>query len=183
MRVWPLVVCIMVAGVAGTTAAENTQDGKTGPLARELTALLQQSKLDSVAARHAEHDGRFIAALYLPGQELIVVSAQYPAPALLREKILLKRYRDAYMDLYATPDAQSKRLVEDLHADGISAEREEGQPFDIYTKGDTAPFAFDGDWKKRKLREEEYLKVFSEADAEYAAMLQTLIAQLKSATP
>jgi hypothetical protein len=177
LRAWSLIVCLTIAGVAESTAAD-TDRGKAGPLVRELTTLLQQKNLDSVAARHAEHDDRFVAALLMPGQELIVVSAQYPAPALLREKILLGRYRDAYMDLYASPAVDSKRLVEDLRADGISAERVEGQPFDIYTRG-TAPFAFDGAWKKRKLREEEYLKVFGEADTEYATMLQTLIAHLK----
>jgi hypothetical protein len=38
---------------------------------------------------------------------------------------------------------------------------------------------FDGEWKKRKVSESDYLKTFGEADAEYVRMLQALIAQLK----
>jgi hypothetical protein len=181
LRACSFILCLALAAGSIAVAAE-PDSGKTGPLVHELTTLLAQKNLDSIAARHAEHDDHFVAALLLPGQELIVVSAQYPAPALLREKILLGKYRDAYMDLYATPAVESKRLVEDLRADGISAERADGQPFDIYTKG-AEPFAFDGDWKKRKLREEDYLKVFGEADTTYASMLETLIAHLKSGTP
>ena len=181
LRACSFILSLALLGATAAPAAE-PDSGKAGPLVQELTTLLTQKNLDSFAARHGEHDDHFVAALLLPGQELIVVSAQYPAPALLREKILLGKYRDAYMDLYATPAVESKRLVEDLRADGIFAERADGQPFDIYTKGGE-PFAFDGDWKKRKLREEDYLKMFGEADTAYASMLQTLIAQLKSGTP
>jgi hypothetical protein len=181
LRACSFILSLVLLGASAAPAAE-PDSGTTGPLVHELTTLLAQKNLDSIAARYGEHDDRFVAALLLPGQELIVVSAQYPAPALLREKILLGKYRDAYMDLYATPALESKRLVEDLRADGISAERSDGQPFDIYTKGGDR-FAFDGDWKKRKLREEDYMKVFGEADTAYASMLQTLIARLKAGTP
>jgi len=181
LRACSFILSLALLGASTAPAAE-PDTGKTGPLVHELTTLLRQKNLDSIAARHAEHDDHFVAALLLPGQELIVVSAQYPAPALLREKILLGKYRDAYMDLYATPAVESKRLVEDLRADGISPERVDGEPFDTYTKGND-PFAFDGNWKKRKLQEEDYLKMFGEADTVYASMLQTLIAQLKAGTP
>jgi hypothetical protein len=39
--------------------------------------------------------------------------------------------------------------------------------------------AFDGDWKKAKLSEDEYMKGFQQADDEYAKMLQALLAELK----
>ena len=39
--------------------------------------------------------------------------------------------------------------------------------------------AFDGDWKKQQLSEQEYMKTFSAADERYAQMLTALLAQLK----
>jgi hypothetical protein len=50
--------------------------GATPPLAKELAGLLQ-GKLDVVAARL---DGdTFVAAMLIPGSELLVVSAKYSA--------------------------------------------------------------------------------------------------------
>ena len=39
---------------------------------------------------------------------------------------------------------------------------------------------FDGNWKKAKQTEEEYMKVFGDADTKYAHALEVLIAKLKS---
>ena len=38
---------------------------------------------------------------------------------------------------------------------------------------------FDGDWKKQKVSEQDYMKAFSTADERYAQILTALIAQLK----
>ena len=38
---------------------------------------------------------------------------------------------------------------------------------------------FDGDWKKQKLSEQDYLKAFSAADERYAEILAALLAQAK----
>ena len=177
-----MLVASIVAGVLCSAGAALAQDSRTIALARELTTLLEQQKLDAVAARQAGSADRFVAALYFPGSQLLVVSATYAAPPLLNEKILLRRYKEAYMDLSAASDPTTKVLIEDLRADGIRPIRAEDQPFDVYTRGTTGAFPFDGEWKKRKLSEEEYRKTFGEADAEYVRMLESLIAQLKGGT-
>jgi hypothetical protein len=172
-------VASMVAAIVCSAGAALAQNSRTIELARELTTLLDQQKLDSVAARQAGSADRFVAALYFPGSQLLVVSAAYAAPALLNEKVLLRRYKEAYMDLSAASDPATKVLIEDLRADGNRPLRAENQPFDVYTRGTAGAFAFDGDWKKRNLSEEAYRKTFGEADAEYVRMLESLIAQLK----
>jgi len=172
-------IASIVAGVLCTASAALAQDSRTIALARELTTLLDQQKLDSIAARQAGSSDRFVAALYFPGAQLLVVSAAYAAPSLLNEKILLRRYKEAYMDLSSASDPTTRMLIEDLRGDGIRPIRVEGQPFDVYTRGTDGAFAFDGDWKKRKLSEDAYRKAFGEADAEYVRMLESLIAQLK----
>jgi hypothetical protein len=39
--------------------------------------------------------------------------------------------------------------------------------------------AFDGEWKKQKVSEEQYFTTFTEADAAYTRMLESLIAEAK----
>jgi hypothetical protein len=170
-----LALLLVLLGLSPTTGAE---DSRSAPLAQQLTSLLDARKLESIATRTADGSDVFVAALYFPGAQLLVISAKYAAPALLNEKILQGNYRDCYIDLNVASDPASKLFVEDLGADGLHASRGEDQPFDTYTKG-SAAFPFDGDWKKRKLTETAYMQAFTEADGSYARMLESLIAQLK----
>src|SRR5580765_7959558 len=111
-----------VIGLCGTAAlahAAAPAPSATAPLVKELTDLLAAQKLDAVAARL---DGdTFAAALFVPGSELIAISAKYSAPAFLNEKILMRKYGDAYADLSTTAATESKVLIEDIKADGIRA--------------------------------------------------------------
>ena len=61
---------------------------------------------------------------------------------------------------------------------GIRAKREDNQAFDSYEVGGK-PTAFDGDYKRQKLSEQDYLKAAASADERYAQMLTALLAQLK----
>jgi hypothetical protein len=175
----------LIAGVLTASAVlasapfAASQDSQTASLTKELTTLLDSNKLDAIAARFEAGDDAFVAALYYPGSQLLVISARYSAPALLREKILLKKYRDVYLDLNSATDPSTRVVIEDLQADGLRARRDDNDPFDFYTKGTNTRVPFDGEWKKRKVSESDYLKTFGEADAEYVRMLQALIAQLK----
>ena len=58
----------------------------SGPAASQLRALLDARKLDTFAARMPGAQDTFAAALYIPGQQLILVSGRYGAPSLLRER-------------------------------------------------------------------------------------------------
>ena len=171
-----LPLLLLIFALSPVTLAENS---RSAPLAQQLTSLLDARKLDSIAARAEEGSDVFVAALYFPGSQLLVISAKYAAPSLLNEKILQRNYRDCYIDLNVSNDPASKLFVEDLGADGLHATRGDDQPFDTFTKGSDA-LPFDGDWKKRKLSEDAYMQAFAEADASYARMLESLIAQLKN---
>jgi hypothetical protein len=74
--------------------------------------------------------------------------------------------------------AGTKVFVEDLGANGLSAKRNANEPFDSVESGGKRT-AFDGDWDKQKLSEEEYMRTFSAADARYSQMLTALLAQLE----
>ena len=75
------------------------QESKSAALAKQLSTALDMAKLGAVAAKDPSKPGMFIAALYFPGTQLLVVSAQYAVPMLLDEKITKKDYREVYLDL------------------------------------------------------------------------------------
>jgi hypothetical protein len=165
----------LVLSLASTAAA---QDAKSVALAKQLSAALDAAKLDTIAARDPSNPDTFVAALYFPGAQLLVVSAKYAAPQLLDARLSKKEYRDTYIDLSSASIPETKVFVQDAGADGLRAKRDEGQPFDIVeTSG--KPVMFDGDWKKQKMSEQDYMKAFTAADDRYAEMLTALLAQLK----
>ena len=158
--------------------AASAQEGKSAALAKQLAAALDAAKLDSIAAKDPTAPDIFVAALYFPNAQLLVVSAKYTAPQLLDARLSKKEYRDTYIDLNSASVPESKIFVQDAGADGLKAKREEGQAFDSYeTAG--KPMVFDGDWKRQKVSEQDYMKAYTAADDRYSAMLAALLAQMK----
>ena len=160
-------------------AAVNAQDLKSSDVARQLTQLLDSKKLDTVAVADAQNPGTFIAAMYFPGTQLLVVSAQYAAPALLTELLARKDFRGVYVELSSASVASSRLFVRDAYANGLMVKPSGDQPADsVETAGKEAKF--DGGWKKAKITEADYLKSYTDADAAYTRALQSLITHLKS---
>jgi len=174
----PWLVLVLVLSVSATAAAQ-PQLSSSAALAKELSAALDAAKLDSLGAKDPESPDRFFGALYFPGAQLLVVAARYAAPLAMTEQIAKKNYRDVYLDLSSASVAGSKMFVEDLGADGLIAKPETNQPFDTYEAPDGKRTAFDGDWKKQQLSEQDYVKTYTAADAAYTTMLRALIAQAK----
>jgi hypothetical protein len=154
------------------------QESKSAALAKQLAAALDAGQLDSIAAKDPTSPDVFIGALYFKGMQLLVVSARYSAPSLLTEKLAQKNYRDVYIDLNSASVPESKIFIEDLGVDGLKSKREENTPYDSYEAAGKRT-AFDGDWKKQKLSEQDYMKTFSTADERYCQMLTALLAQVK----
>jgi hypothetical protein len=154
------------------------QDSKSGALARQLIAALDAAKMDSIAAKDPSGTDVYCAALYFAGSPLLVVAAKYSAPQLLDARLGTKEFRDTYIDLSSASVPESKVFIQDAGGDGFKAKREDNQAFDSYELAGK-PTLFDGDFKKQKLSEQEYQKVFADADERYARILQALLAQLK----
>ena len=153
------------------------QDSRSAALAKELTALLQQHKLDSIAARHPAAPDQFVAALSFPNQ-LLVVCARTIAPAIINEKLIRREFRDVYIDLNSASIPESRLMFTDMGADGLRPKREENQPFDsqdIAGKG----LRFDGNWREDRMSEQDYMKAYGAADEAYIIALQALVAELK----
>jgi hypothetical protein len=170
---------VVVALVVCAPSIARAQDSTSAPVAAELVKMLDEMKIDSVAA--AEPDGFFVGALYLPGSQLLVVRGKFQfsdRPAVLIDR---KLYRDVYIDLNSAALPDGKIFVSDLEANGVRFRGEKNQPFDTVDMSGKN-YSFDGDWGKAKLSKDEYTAAYTAADQAYTRMLQALVAQLKKSS-
>jgi hypothetical protein len=174
-----LAAALFAVHTAATSSAfALEQEPKSAAPARELASLLDAAKLDSIAAPDPDTPGAWVAALYFKDSQLLVVSAQYAAPALFTEKLKTKAYRDIYIDLNAASMTGTKVFVQDQTADGLAAKPESDNAADTWEEKNRT-VVFDGEWKKAKMSEAEYQKAYGDADARYARILSLLVAQAK----
>ena len=165
---------VALAGFLLVPSTLFAQDSKSAAVAGELTRLLDQMKLDAVAARQGTDE--FVAALYFQGSQLLVVGGKYSSPDRLTYLIGLKQYRDVYADLSSASEQATKVFVMDLGADGLKFRRENDEPFDTVDSSGTS-VAFNGE--RGKLSEDDYRKAFATSDEQYTSMLQALLGALK----
>jgi hypothetical protein len=172
-----LVLGLLMLVVMSTAAA--AQEAKSSALAKELTTLLDAAKLTAIAAKDSSDPDAFVAAMYFSGAQLLVVAAKYQPAVLLNDKLGKKEYQEIYIDLNSASVASTRVFVEDLGADGLKADHPEGVGFDSLERGGKRTL-FDADWRKeQKLSDEQFAKMFADADALYSRYLQALIAQAK----
>jgi hypothetical protein len=176
----PAAARVWLAGALALTVSATAlaQESKSAGLAKALSAALDAAKLDSIAAKDPAKPDVFYGALYFPGTQLLVVSAQYSAPLAMNERIAKKDYREAYLDLSSASVPGSKVFIEDLGANGLVARPRDNEAFDAFESGGKR-ISFDGDWKKQQMSEDDYMKAFSAADERYSQVLTALLAQAK----
>ena len=174
-----VVACIVALGLVVLRAEEPSQS--TAPAASVKT-LLQQLKMDSVAARDPEEPGRYVAALYIEDSQLLVISAPYKVPAVLDKLIASGNYKDAYLNLQAVADHKGHFFVVDSLADGLKKVPDVDQPFDSTTIDGSVMVMFDGKWDAQKLNQAAYESMFAKDDARYARMLTVLANELRKRT-
>ena len=163
--------------------ARGEEPSQSAAPAATVRALLEQLKMDTIAARDPDEPGRYVAALYMPdSQQLLVVSAPYSVPAALDRVIAAGGYMDAYMNLQAVKDHKGHFFVVDSLADGLRKTPAVDQPFDSTTVDGVVMVMFDGKWDAQKLNESGYDAMFAKDDARYARMLTILANELKKKT-
>jgi hypothetical protein len=174
-----LLTCLSTALLLATATAlvAQAQESKSAPLVKELTDLLQQRKLDSMAARHPAAADQFVAALYFPGQ-LLIVTARSTAPAVVSEKLHRSEFRDVYIDLNSASIPESRVMISDGGADGLRPRREVNAPFDTHD-GAGQSIRFDGNWREDRMSEKDYMGRYEAAEEAYIAALTALLMELK----
>jgi hypothetical protein len=160
------------------SAAPPQQTLRSGALAKQLGAALQERGLEAVATRDPNESDRFVAALFYPNAQLLVISARFASPPLLDARLSQRQYRDVYLDLGSAPIPNTSVLVQDMSADGLCDSRDKSA--DILYEGNVTSM-FDADWKSHNRSELEYLKRLGDADERYSRMLELLLAEVKRA--
>ena len=167
-------IIVLIAMMPAVAFSAEDPESQSAASVVPLKALLEQQKLDAVAARDPEEPGRFIAAFYVPGSQLLVVSAPYAVPAAIDKKIAAGSYMDAYVDLQSVADHTGHFFVIDMQADGLRTALKRDEAFDSTVIESTSPVSFDGNWGAQKLTEDEYHARFAKDDERYARMLTVL---------
>ena len=166
-----------MAGLMGfvlTPEVGLAQESTSAPLAQQLVELMEKAQLQSIAAKDTAGADRFVAALYFPGQ-LLVMSARYEVPIYLEGKLADKEYREVYIDLNSASLPESRTFITDSSANGL---RSDDDPFDSY---DTAgqQVRFNGEWGDQQMSEDDYMEIFADADAQYGRMLRALLTEIR----
>jgi hypothetical protein len=167
---------VLLVCAAGVAAAPPERAVRSGELAKQLGAALLEHRLEAIAARDPEKADRFVAALFFPDSQLLVISASYSAPSLLEQKLAQKNYRDVYLDLGMIQFADTSLFFQDMKADGLC--NDQNQTADILYEG-SASTIFDGDWKKHGLSEQEYEQRLADVDQQYSRLLGLLLMELR----
>ncbi len=182
----PLALLLASALMAGVTAGAQAPSAasESGAKAKELAALLQAKKLEAYAARDAMQPGRYVAAIVVPGVQLLVVSASYSRANDIEYNLYNKKFQDVYLDLKSGALSTDRFFVDDAMCDGIVAVPGRNPLHDSVSM-DGAKILFDGDFvdpkkkNSKKITEDVYRKNFAAADMRYAKVLDLLITELK----
>ena len=158
---------------------EGAAQGFLSPEAvRGLVRALDDAGLETIAAGDPAESGAFVAAMYVRGGQMLLVSSRHPSTEALTHRIAARQYRDVYLDLQGTPTPQHKFFVQDSNADGISNALEGGGVDVLYEDGATQTL-FNGKPKAQNLTAAQYAARLASADARYARLLTVLTAAVR----
>lgn len=172
-----LSVCVACILAAATSAGAAEQAGQSAARVKELTAVLAGQSRTAIAARDPDSPDTFVAALYYPGVQLLVVAGRAPVPAALDNSITRKDFQDVYAALQDGGVKDSRVFFQDLGADGLHAEGS-GNVDVLYQHG-AQEILFDGNPRRQKLSAKAYQDKFDKADALYARLIGVLLEQAK----
>jgi hypothetical protein len=179
-------LCLALAPTLGAQAPPAPSGtSASAPKVKELIGLMQSKKLEAIAAKDPEGSGRYVAALHIPGVQLLVVSAAYEKPSELDSRIYYKDFMNAYVDLNTSVHSSDKTFIEDALCDGLIALPGKSNLARDAVKLGTEEQVFDGDFagpnqrNSKKVSHEVYQKRFSAAEERYVRVLGLLIEEMK----
>lgn len=178
------IIVVLIAAVSFLfTTSGHAQSFASASLARVIADRLENSSRDAFAAADPDERGRFVAALYIRGRTLLVVSARQPSVEAIERRIHDGAYRDVYLDLQATPTPQGKLFVQDANGDGLLHGVAGSSAVDVVYEDGTRTIAFNGEPGGQELSDAEYDARFDEADRRYAHALDVLRQALVARAP
>jgi hypothetical protein len=163
----------MVAAIVfvGAPVQAGDRNPASATAAQALVSEMASHKLEAIAAPDPEHSGRYIAALLMPGVQLLVVSAETTASASAQDQIAQRRFREAYSAINTAAVLPGKLFFQDLGCNGL---RGTGDDVDVMYEQGAKRTIFDGDWKGQRLSKDAYGERLQKADESYSRMLAVL---------
>jgi hypothetical protein len=162
---------IVALGIAFGLAASSHAAASEADVVKQLTTAMTEQHLDAIATVDPANPSRFIAAMLVPGAQLLVVAAEYPNPSELQALIGQHNYRDVYTALHQPAAQKTRVFFIDSGCDGVQVDREMVDV--MYEKG-ASQVLFDGDWKKSKLSQADYEQKVQDAGERYTQLVGVL---------
>jgi hypothetical protein len=172
-----IAACLVAALAAVSQSLAAASEPRSPPLAKELTTLMAERQLTTMAAPDPETPGRFVAVMAFPDVQLLVMAAQHATPDYVQSLIAHGRFDDVYTALQQGLP-QSKLFFQDLGCDGLHRTKEQ-TPDVMYERGADQTL-FDGNWRARGIAESAYRKKLDAAEEEYGRMLSLLLEALRA---
>jgi len=169
-----MVLALLTAGSISGAQAFASADAAHG-----LVSLRDRLGLDAIATVDPQQPGTFVAALYIPGGQLLVVHARHPSVDGIRQRLAARQYREVYLDLQGTPTREGKFFVQDARADGILSALPGSGDVDVLYEDGQRQILFNGDMIAQHLTAAEYDAKLATADARYARMLTLLTSAVR----
>ena len=181
------IVPVLVAALplAAQAPAPGVASAATGPKVKELTDLLQAKKLETCAAADESKPNRYVAVTFIPGVQLMAVAATYSRQSDMTSNLYHKAYQNLYLDLKSGVYSTERFYIVDTMGDGLVMLPQKNAAVTDTAAIDGKEHVFDGDFigsrirNRKKVPAETYSKAFADADAQYAHLLDVLIAALK----
>jgi hypothetical protein len=162
-----LVPSLRAESLASTQAAER------------LVQVLENAGMEAISAPDPQEPGSFVAALYIPGSQLLIVSARHPSSDAVAYRIAAGQHRDVYLDLQGTPTPENKFFVQDANADGIIDARPGSGQVDVLYEDGVRQTLFNRDLRGQQISAAVYDSRLAEADARYARLLTLLASAIE----
>jgi len=176
-------VAAVVLAAPGLARSADFPPAKSAVAVKELIALLDARKLDAFAAGDSDPH-KFVAAMYVPGEQMFGVSATSERAGDMEYFLGHKDYKSAYESLRSSAYSKDGFIADDAECNGLVALPKKSEPNDDAVVG-TIRRTFDGVFADPKHPDpnkpsfDEYLKAYTDADERYTHVLTVLIDELK----
>lgn len=170
---------LVASALVVATAIADAREFVSADAAGQLVRMLDGTGLNAIAAEDPANPGTFVAALYIPGSQLLVVSARHPSVDGVRHRLGTKQFREVYLDVQASPTPDGKFFVQDSGADGILSAPPDSGAVDVVYEDGVRQTLFNGDFRAQHLTRAQYDAKLAAADAHYARLLLLLTSALE----
>ena len=167
---WAVVMCLAGGSVATLDAVPAAEPSSKS--ADQLVKLMTAQNIQTLAVPDPRTPDRFIAAMLVPGSQLLVVAAQLTDPAYVHAQLAQRNYAEVYAILHSAAIHDTKLFIQDMGCDGLP--RSVDGHVDIMYERGTLQTLFNGDWKGQKMTKSAYEEKLRNADADYTRMLTLL---------